>query len=201
MSQDELLALLTIGGSLLFTVVIMVASFVIGLVIFMAMMIACNYPLYRMAKNAGCKHPIIAFIPCACNYLMVMLSKEEFNLFNWIVIKERKKAAWIFVAFTSVPLLLIVALLLLSVGMIFPPLLFIGLILYFGSFILCSLASIPIYFLMWRTYFDLYTTYGLGEQTLMYSILSLFIPFMAVILLYMNMNNEPNYGMGNYYAN
>ncbi len=200
MSQDELLALLTIGGSLLFTVVIMIASFVIGLVIFMAMMIACNYPLYRMAKNAGCKHPIIAFIPCACNYLMVMLSKEEFNLFNWIVIKERKKAAWIFVAFTSVPFLLIVALLLILVGMLFPPLLFIGLLLYFGSFVLCSLASIPIYFLMWRTYFDLYTTYGLGDQTLMYSILSLFIPFMAVILLYMNMNNAPNYGMGNYYA-
>lgn len=200
MSQDELLAMLTIGGSLVFTVVIMVAAFVIGLVVFMAMMIACNYPLYRMAKNAGYKHPIFAFIPCACNYLMVMLSKEEFNLFNWIVIKERKKAAWICVAFTSVPLLLIVALLLILVGMLFPPLLVIGLLLYFGLFALCSLASIPIYFLLWRTYFDLYTTYGLGEQAMLFSILSLFVPFVAVVLLYMNMNNAPNYGMGNFYA-
>ncbi len=200
MSQDELLALLTVGGSLLVTAVIMIVGFVIGLVISIAVIIACNYPLYRMAKNAGCKHPIIAFIPCACNYLMVMLSKEEFNLFNWIVIKERKKAAWICVAFTSAPLILVVALLLLFIGMIFPPLIFIGLILYFISFMLCSVVSIPIYFLMWRTYYDLYTTYGLGEQTLMYSILSLFIPFVAVVLLYMNMNKEPNYGMGNYYA-
>lgn len=200
MSQDELLALFTIGGSLIFTLITFLIMFLVFLVVFIAAMIACNFPLYRMAKNAGHKHPILAFIPCACTFLMVMLSKEEFNLFNWIVIKDRKKAAWICTGISSVPLLLLGVLLLFFLGFIFPPLLILLVFVYFIVFGLCMLASIPLYFFMWRTYFDLFTTYGLGEQALMYSILSLFIPIVGIVLLYMNMNNAPNYGMGNYYA-
>lgn len=153
-----------------------------------------NFPLYKMAKNAGYNKPILAFIPIANTYLLAILSKNEFNIFNWIVTKNRKKAGIICALICASPLILS----LFSFILVFIP--------FVGSFLAALLSpiymllSVVIYIISWRLYYDLFLTYGTGENAMLFSILSLFVPYFFVVVLYINMNKEPDYGFNNFYA-
>ncbi len=189
-----ILSSLGIGISILTPILMVLVIFLFVFAIFLVTFIVLGIPLYKMAKNAGYKYPIFAFLPVMSTYLWVILSKEEFNLFNWIIIKDRKKAAWISVLVLHAPIIIF------TISSVIAAVPFVGWIIASLLYMLISVFSIVIYIFNWRIYYDLFTTYEMGENTLLYSILSLFIPIMGIVMLYIIMNKEPNYGFNNFYA-
>ena len=133
-----LIPLLFLKGIIFFIIAFSVVLFVIS-----------GFPIYRMAKNAGFRHPIFAFIPFLQTYLLFFLPQEEFNLFNLVKIKDRHKAALYMTLVTNAPILIIV--------IAFIP--FLGPILASLISSVSSLFSIAICIVGWKCYYDIYRLY------------------------------------------
>lgn len=181
-----LFSLFGIGTTMLFPLLIFGIVFLLFGIFVIAIMIIAGIPLYKMAKNAGFKYPIFAFLPVFQNYLMFFLPQEEFNLFNWIIIKDRHKAALIMTAVTYAPIIIGLLSFIPFIGAVIAP--------------FASLLSIATYIVAWKCYYDLYCLYDVGENTILFSILSLFVVFFSIIITFTLMNKEPEYGFGNIYS-
>ena len=188
-----LVSIFGIGTTILFPVLILLLFVVLIIVLFLLSTIVVGIPLYKMAKNAGFKHPFFAFIPFLQTYLMIFLPQEDYKLFNLVNIKDRHKAAWIMTLVANAPTILLI---LYPVIYCIPIL---GMVLISLLSAASSLLSIAVYIIMWKCYYDLYRLYHLGENDVLFSILSLFVPFLGIILLFVLMNKEPDYGFGNIY--
>ncbi len=142
--------------------------------------------LYKMAKTAGYKYPWLSFIPFANTVLEFILPVREFKLF-FVDTKDRLMTGIVFIV-----------------------------ICYFGSAlvgviaaipiigwligILASLAIVIIVFAMdWRKNYDLFMTYAGPQFSIVWSIVCTAVPFAFPIVILFIMNNEPDYGVGNYY--
>lgn len=173
---------------LLITMLTFSIIFIFALFIMVINVVITGIPLYTMAKNAGFKKPFYAYIPFLSTYLMAILPKKDFNIWNFIVIKERKKASIIstFVINSSIILLILCAI----------P--FVSLLVMPIFSMISPILGIAIYIFQWKIYYDLFVTYRMGENALLFSILSLFVPLMGIIMLFVIMNNEPDYGYNNF---
>lgn len=185
----NLVSLFGVGTSMLIPLL-----FFLGIIFFIiafsvVLFVISGFPIYRMAKNAGFRHPIFAFIPFLQTYLLFFLPQEEFNLFNVVKIKDRHKAALYMTLVTNAPILIIV--------IAFIP--FLGPILTSLISSVSSLFSIAIFIVGWKCYYDIYRLYDVGENAILLSILSLFIPMLAIVMTFVLMNKEPFYGFGNIY--
>lgn len=188
-----LVSIFGIGTTMLFPILILLLFVVLIIVLFLLSTIVVGIPLYKMAKNAGFKHPFFAFIPFLQTYLMIFLPQEDYTLFNLVNIKDRHKAAWIMTLVANAPTILLI---LYPVIYCIPVL---GMVLISLLSAASSLLSIAVYIIMWKCYYDLFRLYHLGENDILFSILSLFVPFLGIILLFVLMNKEPDYGFGNIY--
>lgn len=188
-----LVSIFGIGTTMLLPILILLSFVVFIIVLFLLLTIVGGIPLYKMAKNAGFKHPFFAFIPFLQTYLMIFLPQEDYTLFNLVNIKDRHKAAWIMTLVANAPTILFI---LYPVIYCIPVL---GMVLISLLTAASSLLSIAVYIIMWKIYYDLYRLYHLGENDMLFSILSLFVPFLSIILLFVLMNKEPDYGFGNIY--
>ena len=45
----------------------------------------------------------------------------------------------------------------------------------------------------WRMNYDIYMTYGMEDNAMLFSILGLFVPLVTIIMSFMIMNREPNF--------
>ena len=185
----NLVSLFGVGTSMLIPLL-----FFLGIIFFIiafsvVLFVISGFPIYRMAKNAGFRHPIFAFIPFLQTYLLFFLPQEEFNLFNVVKIKDRHKAALYMTLVTNAPILIIV--------IAFIP--FLGTILASLISSVSSLFSIAICIVRWKCYYDIYRLYDVGENTILLSILSLFVPMLTIVMTFVLMNKEPYYGFGNIY--
>lgn len=166
------------GGSLVIVmitgVIIMLLSIVIGYLI-------PAIALYNMAKKAGYKYSWLAFIPVAQTYLEFVLPKRDFKL--GFVTKERGVVGLIFIGVT-----------------------------YFGGIIVGALNAVPglgqvldfifmvaLWAVCWRKMYDVIRTYKSKEAALTISILGMICPPVYAIALLTCINQEPDYGWGNYY--
>lgn len=188
-----LVSIFGIGTTMLFPILILLSFVVLIIVLCLLSTIVTGIPLYKMAKNAGFKHPFFAFIPFLQTYLMIFLPQEDYTLFNLVNIKDRHKAAWIMTLVANAPTILLI---LYPVIYCIPIL---GMVLISLLSAASSLLSIAVYIIIWKSYYDLYRLYHLGENDILFSILSLFVPFLGIILLFVLMNKEPDYGFGNIY--
>lgn len=156
-------------------------------VLIIAMMIAVCFPYYRMAKRAGMPNAWLAFVPVANLYITLNLSRREFNIFNWIVCKDRTKVFWYALAGYGIFFGLILLLAILSA---IP---FLGIIFAILYYIIMTVFYIPIYIFTWRMNYDLLMTYGMEEHAMWASIVNCFFPILMIVFSYIIMNKEPNY--------
>lgn len=159
---------------------------IIGAVILVSLGIyfASMFPFFRMAKNQGIDNAWLAFIPIGNIYIMLKLSNREFNIFDKFVYQDRTQAFKLWLIAFGIYLAAMI------VGSV------INLIPFLGSFIymLISLAgAVFFYFYNFRLYYDIYVTYGMGENATLWAILGLFIPIISVIMPFTIMNKEPDF--------
>lgn len=185
----NLFSLFGVGTSMLIPLLFFLGIIFIIIAFSVVLFVISGFPIYRMAKNAGFRHPIFAFIPFLQTYLLFFLPQEEFNLFNVVKIKDRHKAALYMTLVTNAPILIIV--------IAFVP--FLGPILASLISSVSSLFSIAICIVGWKCYYDIYRLYDVGENAILLSILSLFVPMLTIVMTFVLMNKEPFYGFGNIY--
>lgn len=133
-------------------------------------------PLYKMAKNRGMQYPWLAFVPYGCNYIMLNIPTKPFNLFNFFVLRDRMTLFIYYLIFTIGGSFIV---------NIFAYIPIVGIIITIAYLILSILVS-------YQITKDIYDTYETDNTTLL-AVLSMFIPFMQLILMYIYMNREPIY--------
>ncbi len=205
MATEELLA----GGAVL-SIFAGVSAFILAVfafifVFYLALFIVTRIPFYKMAKNAGVDKAWLLWIPLADMYVLVNLSKREYNIFNWIRTYNRTKVFWFYLIISAV---MVVA----YVFLVFTPAIF-GILTSFIPFIGTILTStvsiiftlllqalggiflIVISILGWRVYYDILMTYGMQQHAMWASIVNCFCPFVIVVFAYIIMNREPDYNI------
>ncbi|MBQ7766664.1 MAG: hypothetical protein IJ397_07475 [Lachnospiraceae bacterium] len=214
MSDEE--ALLFVGIFLLAFVVIMGSAIISMLVTYVASAI----PYFIMARKAGFRHAWLAFIPFGQQYIAMTLSHREFSIFNKFKTKNRKKAFWAYIIVMVVTLIVDLVMEICDYGsqalqvaaenadysgayasgggalalmLLLLAVMLVGLVVYLA-------ATVVLYFIKWRMYYDVLITYGMQEHAMWASILTLFIPIVMIIFSYIIMSKEPDYGFGNYYV-
>jgi len=168
-------------------VMIFIIIFAISMVMVVGITALTGIPYYNMAKRAGISKAWLAFLPIGQQYIMTVLSKREFNLFNKIVFKDRRKSFKIYA--WSVPIATVVAVVMILLFFI-PVLGIIMIPLFYMIFMAYAVFQL---FFVWRWVYDLLITYGMKENAMLYSILSCFVPYMLIVLSIIIMNKEPDY--------
>lgn len=170
-------------------------AMVFGLAIGIGFAIFNGIPIYKMAKKAGVAHPWLAFIPYGNYWVEVMLAKKPFDMFGGkIVWEKRSKAAGMVLLAMTVPLAVTFVLSFLS---IIP---FVGflIVLFMQLFVMAYTALILL--LKYFINEDILDTYlPNDENKILWLVLSLVFPIAYTIVLYMHMNDEPNYEYEDYY--
>ena len=168
-------------------VMIFIIIFAISMVMVVGITALTGIPYYNMAKRAGISKAWLAFLPIGQQYIMTVLSKREFNLFNKIVFKDRRKSFKIYA--WSVPIATVVAVVMIL--LFFIPVL--GIIMIPLFYMIFMAYAVFQSFFVWRWVYDLLITYGMKENAMLYSILSCFVPYMLIVLSIIIMNKEPDY--------
>ncbi len=173
---DSLMALLGVGGVLLFYAIFFLVFFVVWFVI--------QYPYYKMAKNQGLSNAWLAYVPYGNFYITLKLSPREFNVFNWIRWENRTKAFWTMLIATGIYIVLLFPVCLIAMIPVIGWLIY---IVYIFAYVFI------VYALMWRMNYDLLITYGMEQHAMWASIVNIFCPFVMVVFAFIIMNKEPNY--------
>lgn len=176
MSESDVAGLIAVGAVFL----IYAAIFLVAIAICMAFM----FPYYRMAKNQGMPHAWLAFIPVGNLWVMLNLPKREFNLFNKYIQTDRSKLFWHYILFCVIASVLAIPL---AFIMMIPVL---GWLIYIAYYVAVAVIG---YGFAWRMNYDIYMTYGMEDNAMLFSILGLFVPLVTIIMSFMIMNREPNF--------
>ena len=187
MSMEDMMAaglgLTTFGVSMAFFVFMWAFIFVI----IVGFYVATTIPIYKMAKRAGLPNAWLAWIPIGEMYIRLKLSRREFNIFNWIVTKDRDKA---FIGYLWLAGGFALAIVVLMIMMIIPGLNIIAVFLYYG---LMMISPIIFGIFMWRVNYDILMTYGMQEHAMWASVLNYWVPYLMIVMFYIIMNREPDY--------
>ena len=187
MSMEDMfmagMGLTTFGVSMAFIVFMWAFIFII----IVGFYVATTIPIYKMAKRAGLPNAWLAWIPIGEMYIRLKLSRREFNIFNWIVTKDRDKA---FIGYLWLVGGFVLAIVVLMIMMIIPGLNIIAVFLYYGLMMIY-----PIIFgiFMWRVNYDILITYGMQEHAMWASVLNYWVPYVMIVMSYIIMNREPDY--------
>ena len=187
LSMEDMMAaglgLTTFGVSMAFIVFMWAFIFVI----IVGFYVATTIPIYKMAKRAGLPNAWLAWIPIGEMYIRLKLSRREFNIFNWIVTKDRDKA---FIGYLWLAGGFALAIVVLMIMMIIPGLNIIAVFLYYG---LMMISPIIFGIFMWRVNYDILMTYGMQEHAMWASVLNYWVPYVMIVMSYIIMNREPDY--------
>ena len=138
--------------------------------------------LFNMANKAGHPYPWLAFIPFAQTYLEFTLPKKQFKVF-FVDTDQRGLMAVITLLAANFGTGIIAGL---NVIPVFGQLLDVALAFFLAAF-------------NWRKMYDIHKTYGADEEkATIIAVIGIFIPAVYSIFLMLEMNNEPDYGFGNY---
>ena len=174
-----LLSLLTLGGAFIFWIFIFLFC--------IALWIVFSYPYYKMAKNAHLDNAWLVFVPVGCMYILLNLSRREFNIFNWIKTNDRTKVFKYYLICFGAYFVITMAI---SVLCAIP---IIGFLFMIMSYLLSMAFSVAVYIFLWRINYDILMTYGMEEHAMWASIVSCFVPIVMVVFSFMIMNKEPDY--------
>lgn len=204
-ATDELLA----GGAVLSTFAgisaFIIAVYAFIFVFYVALFIVTRIPYYKMAKNAGMDKAWLVWIPLADMYILMNLSKREFNIFNWIRTYDRTKVFWFFLI--SCPVVCVVTIAIIIIPTFFSAFLSIipilGVVLsstFSIVFVLLAYAIAGIYAIVasilgWRMNYDILITYGMQQHAMWASIVNCFFPLLMTVFAYIIMNKEPDYSI------
>ncbi|MBQ7765426.1 MAG: hypothetical protein IJ397_01120 [Lachnospiraceae bacterium] len=170
---------LTFGMIMVFWVFIFIFAIALG--------IALSFPYYKMAKRAGLPNPWLVFIPFGCLYILLNLSRREFNIFNWIKTNDRTKVFWYaLIGYGGYFGVSIVMAILCNIPII-------QFLFIFVNYMVMLAFSFAIYVFNWRIYYDILMTYGMQEHAMWASIVSCFVPLVMTVFSFIIMNNEPDY--------
>lgn len=148
---------------------------ILYLVIFVGAFILQGYPLYKMAKRKGLEKPWLAFLPIGYQYIMIHLSDKPAKMFG----KDLEDRNALFKRYL-ICLLIIYAIICCTswipcVGII-------------TSLAACALS----YAIMYTIYKDFCDIYTAEDTSTILAIVSLFVPFVLLVMEYVWMNKEPN---------
>lgn len=180
MSESDFQNLMGAGVGLGVWAVILLVYFAI----IIGILIVMGIPYFRMAKRQGLPHAWLAFIPIGNIWVMLNLPRREFNLFNKYIQTDRSK---VFVHFLLFLLLSGVLAVPIAVLIMIPVL---GWLIYMAFLLIICLIS---YGINWRMNYDIYMTYGMEDNAMLFSILGLFIPLIPIVMAFILMNREPNF--------
>ena len=143
-------------------------------------------PLFKMAQKAGYNKPWLAFVPFAQVYLEFILPRRRYKA---LFIHTHKRGL---MSLITILLVYIIPFFAVNVMAYFHvPYIWVR---FFG--ICISVCVLPIY---WRKRYDILYTFGDKGSALPISIISLWIPVLYAVFLFINMNKAPDYGEGNFY--
>lgn len=178
-TATALLGISMVGVVLLIYAAIFIFAIAIGIVLCI--------PYYKMARNQGMNNAWLAFIPIGNTWILSQLSQREYNIFNWIRFKERKKAFYFWLIFTGCQLVIVLGMTFLMsipyIGLLFG-------VLYYPVAIVLGIAA---QIIGWRFNYDLLCTYGEKEHAMAISIISCFIPIVMIVYSFIIMNREPDF--------
>ena len=138
--------------------------------------------LFNMANKAGHPYPWLAFIPFAQTYLEFTLPKKQFKVF-FVDTDQRSLMAVITLIAANFGTGIIAGLNLIPV---LGQLLDVALAVFLAAF-------------NWRKMRDIHVTYGADEEkATIIALFGIFVPLVYSIFLLLEMNNEPDYGFGNF---
>ncbi len=176
---SSLLGISMVGVILLIYAATFIFAIAIGIVLCI--------PYYKMAKNQGMNYAWLAFIPIGNTWILSQLSQREYNIFNWICFKERKKAFYFWLIFTGCQFVIILGMTFLMaipyIGVLFG-------VLYYPVAIVLGIAA---QIIGWRFNYDLLCTYGEKENAMAISIINCFIPIVMIVYSFIIMNREPDF--------
>ena len=155
----------------------------VALAIGIAFYVLGALPVYQLAKNAGLPNAWLAWIPYGNVYILLLLAKREFNIFDWIRTYDRTKVFWYVIAGYAI-----------FFGCYFIMMIpFLNIIFSIFYYALSIVFSIAVYIFSWRMNYDLLMTYGMEEHAMWASIANCFVPIVMVVFSFIIMNNEPDY--------
>ena len=138
--------------------------------------------LFNMANKAGHPYPWLAFIPFAQTYLEFTLPKKQFKVF-FVDTDQRSLMAVITLIAANFGTGIIAGLNLIPV---LGQLLDVALAVFLAAF-------------NWRKMRDIHVTDGADEEkATIIALIGIFVPLVYSIFLLLEMNNEPDYGFGNF---
>ena len=180
MSESEWAGLAVVGVGLGFYAVVILICLALAL----GILIVMGIPYFRMAKRQGLSHAWLAFIPIGNVWVMFNLPRREFNLFNKYIQTDRSK---VFVHYLLFSLLSGVVAVPIGMLAVIPVL---GWLIYMAYIILICLV---LYGIIWRINYDIYMTYGMEDNAMLFSILGIFFPIITIVMAFIIMNREPNF--------
>ena len=176
------------------SIVLVLFFMLFSVVLTVGLLIALQFPYYRMAKNAGIPNAWLAFIPIGVVWIQFMLAKKPFDMFGGKIVLERKKAATyaIFgiVGFSIVSMVLSLLSAIPLVGILFSLL----------SMLLSLAYTAALMIMNFFVYQDIVDTYMPNDPNqILWVVFALVIPIVFTVILYMHMNDTPNYQYEEYY--
>ena len=205
MAAEDLMA----GGAALSifagTSIFIIAVYAFIFLFYVALFIVTRIPFYKMAKKAGMSKAWLMWIPLADMYVLVNLSKREYNLFNWIRTYNRTKVFWFYLISCPVACAIVIGLIVVPTffSAFFYLIPFLGTILGSSIIIICTFVAyglagiylVLVSILGWRVNYDILMTYGMQQHAMWASIVNCFFPLLMTVFGYIIMNKEPDYSI------
>lgn len=185
MTADDMMAA-GAGVTILAVWMILIVLFcVIVLALIAGMYVLTAIPIHKMARRAGVPHAWLAWVPIGQTYVRLKLSKREFNIFNWIKIKDRNKAFEVYLWIVGGIALLTIFICVMA----FVP--FIQLLAILLYYVMIAVCPVILGIFIWRVNYDILMSYGLKEHAMWVSVLYYWCPYFMIYMTYKIMNSDP----------
>lgn len=181
---------------IIFFCAIAITLFICAVIIFVlaVSLVLKGIPLYKMAKNAGMDCPWLAFVPVGNTWIMIRLPKKPFDLFNGKLMFTREAAFLLVILGSQLPAILS------YIGNIVTAIPLVGFLICF--FMMGLVMACGVFILIFRYYIieDIFNTYMPNDPNkTVLTVLSLLIPVVFIVILFIHMNDEPDYSYTEYY--
>lgn len=196
---DKVLAIFGLAG--LSIVAVFAIAFCIVFSVTVINYILYRIPLYKMATTAGMSNSAIIWVPYCMEYVMAVLPRGEFQLFNnFLRIKKRANVYYLYLGI-SLGGGFVLGIINVINSVFSAATAGITGIITFPIIILITLViNVGLRLLYWRLYYDLFECFDPQNHStnMTISIVGAFIPVVQLVYLYIMMNKAPSYGAGNY---
>ncbi len=166
--------------------IIILAMYAILFAIMITAYVVQAIPLYKMAKKMGRQHAWLAWIPVGNMYIMYAIPNKPFDLFKGkIHFEERYKAFIWSIAVTWGGAILV------WIGSIFAYIPLIGILVLIGMYLIDIALYVFIFIMHYPMYKDIYDTFMPDKNNVAMAVLSLFVPIVAIVMLWIAASKEP----------